>query len=154
ARRMLGGRASSFRDPQTDELIDHCQHVSLGCCTNLTDFCRRTGLDELLSPHERLYLFSPDGRRYEIAPSRWVPAPLHLLPSLLRLSYLSLGERFRLARAVRLLACTSPVDDPIGPTIGRWLRDHGQSERAIELFWSPIIVSALSESLDRAAVAP
>ena len=37
SRRRLGGRAASFRDPTSGELIDFCQHVSMGCCTNLAD---------------------------------------------------------------------------------------------------------------------
>jgi len=43
ARRSLGGRAGSFEDPQTGEQLDNCQHVLLGCCTNLIDFYRRIG---------------------------------------------------------------------------------------------------------------
>ncbi len=38
ARRQLGGRAGSFWDAEADAWVDHCQHVSLGCCTNLADF--------------------------------------------------------------------------------------------------------------------
>ena len=44
ARRSLGGRAGSFEDPQTGEELDNCQHVLLGCCTNLIDFYRRLGV--------------------------------------------------------------------------------------------------------------
>src|SRR5689334_16895699 len=40
ARRTLGGRAGSFEDPQTGDVLDNCQHVLLGCCTNLLDFYR------------------------------------------------------------------------------------------------------------------
>ena len=43
ARRSLGGRAGSYEDPQTGEQLDNCQHVLLGCCTNLLDFYRRIG---------------------------------------------------------------------------------------------------------------
>ena len=38
-----GGRAGSFHDPHTDRLVDYCQHIGMGCCTNLVDLCRRTG---------------------------------------------------------------------------------------------------------------
>ena len=38
-------------------------------------------------------------------------------------------------------------------TIGEWLRRHGQSDRAIERFWSVILVSALGETLDHASLA-
>jgi squalene-associated FAD-dependent desaturase len=154
ARRQLGGRAGSFRDPASDAWVDHCQHVSLGCCTNLADFCRRTGLAEWLRRDQTLYFFGPDGRRCDVSPSRWLPAPLHLLPSLLQLKYLSLRERLDIVSALRTLARTPAHADPAKLTMGQWLRTAGQTERAIELFWTPVIVSALSETVDRAAVPP
>jgi len=154
ARRQLGGRAGSFRDLASDAWVDHCQHVSLGCCTNLTDFCRRTGLSDLLRLDQTLHFFGPDGRRCDVAPSRWLPAPLHLLPSLLRLKYLSRRERLGIISGLRKLARTPIKDDAASPTIGHWLLTHGQTQRAIDLFWTPVIVSALSETVDRAAVPP
>ncbi|MGE5725834.1 MAG: FAD-dependent oxidoreductase, partial [Acidobacteriota bacterium] len=36
-RPYLGGRASSYQHPGTGEVVDNCQHVLLGCCTNLVD---------------------------------------------------------------------------------------------------------------------
>ena len=44
ARNRLGGRAGSFTDPATGQMVDACQHVSMGCCTNLAHFCARSGL--------------------------------------------------------------------------------------------------------------
>jgi uncharacterized protein with NAD-binding domain and iron-sulfur cluster len=61
ARRQLGGRAASFRDPVTDELIDYCQHVSMGCCTNLADFCRRCGIDDQFDRRAALHFFTRNG---------------------------------------------------------------------------------------------
>src|SRR6516164_1741540 len=69
ARRQLGGRATSFRDPESGAFVDHCQHVSLGCCTNLDDFCRRTGLADLLKCYRTLHFFGPDGRRHDVSAS-------------------------------------------------------------------------------------
>jgi squalene-associated FAD-dependent desaturase len=152
SRRQLGGRAGSFRDPASDAFVDHCQHVSLGCCTNLADFCRRTGLADLLRSDQTLHFFGPDGRRYDVGGSSLLPAPLHLMPALVRLKYLSLRERLGIMTALRKLARNSPVDDSNRPAIGTWLREHGQSDRAIELFWTPVVVSALSETMDRASV--
>src|SRR3989449_9495306 len=42
-RAYLGGRASSYQHPATGEVVDNCQHVLLGCCTNLIEFYRRGG---------------------------------------------------------------------------------------------------------------
>jgi uncharacterized protein with NAD-binding domain and iron-sulfur cluster len=42
-RPYLGGRASSYQHPGTGEVVDNCQHVLLGCCTNLIDFLPANG---------------------------------------------------------------------------------------------------------------
>ncbi len=158
SRRQLGGRAASFRDPGSGELVDHCQHVSLGCCTNLADFCHRVGLTDLFRRDRTLTFMSPEGRQFSLAGSRWLPAPLHLLPSLLRLGYLSWFERVRIVTALRQLAA-EPQSDELANRVGKldsieaWLRAHGQSSRAIELFWQPVIVSALSEEPGQTSVA-
>jgi len=154
ARRQLGGRAASFRDPAGGELVDHCQHVSMGCCTNLADFCRRTGIAGAFRRHRQLYFFGPDGRQYAFGASRWLPAPLHLGPAFLRLGYLTLGERIGVARAlVKLARAKFDDDDERQPTIGDWLRNERQSPAAIERFWAVVLVSALGEEVERASLA-
>lgn len=152
ARRRLGGRASSFRDPTSGEIVDRCQHVSLGCCTNLADFCSRSGIHHLFRRDRTLHFFGPAGDRYDLSAAAWVPAPLHLAPALLRLGYLSRGERLGIARAMWRMMREPVADDPAGPTIGQWLREQGQSVRAIEQFWSVVLVSALSETVDRSSL--
>jgi squalene-associated FAD-dependent desaturase len=152
ARRSLGGRAGSFRDPATGELVDHCQHVSMGCCTNLADFCRRVGIAQFFRRHRRLTFVGPDGRHYRLEGGP-LPAPLHLGPAFWRLTYLSVAERLRIGRAMWKLARYGAGDDEHAPTIGQWLAHEGQSARAIERFWSVILVSALGEELDRASLA-
>ena len=37
-------------------------------------------------------------------------------------------------------------------TIGEWLQQHRQTKRALDRFWAPVLVSALSETLDRASL--
>ncbi|MGH9570874.1 MAG: FAD-dependent oxidoreductase, partial [Candidatus Angelobacter sp.] len=37
-RPYVGGRASSYVHPGSGEVVDNCQHVLLGCCTNLISF--------------------------------------------------------------------------------------------------------------------
>ncbi|HEX7376701.1 MAG TPA: hydroxysqualene dehydroxylase HpnE [Pirellulales bacterium] len=150
-RRRLGGRAASFYDAAGGEWIDHCQHVSMGCCTNLADFCRRTAITGLLRRDPLLHFVGPDGRRVPFSASRWLPAPLHLAPAFMRLRFLTLRERLAIGRALLRLARTAPDDDTTN--IGEWLRVQGQSPRAIELFWSVVLVSALGEQLDRASLA-
>jgi squalene-associated FAD-dependent desaturase len=152
ARRQLGGRAGSFRDPASGELVDHCQHVAMGCCTNLADFCRRTRIDACFRRHRRLVFIGPDGRPHALAAAAWLPAPLHLLPGLLRQSYLGLADRWRIVRALVRLARWEKIGGG-DVTVGDWLLQRGQSQEAIQRFWSVVLVSALGETLDRASLA-
>jgi squalene-associated FAD-dependent desaturase len=152
ARRKLGGRAGSYVDRETDELIDHCQHVAMGCCTNFLDFCRRMGVAELLERHATLFFFGPDGGRSDFAPSRWLPAPLHLAGSLLGLKYLSWRSKVGIARAMLRLIRARRGSSSLEPRVLDWLRGQQQSEEAIERFWKVVLVSALGESLDRAGL--
>src|SRR5436189_11391 len=62
SRNRLGGRAGSFQDATSGQLVDACQHVSMGCCTNLAHFCRTLGIDHFLQTQRRLYFMTPDRR--------------------------------------------------------------------------------------------
>jgi phytoene dehydrogenase-like protein len=54
-RKKLGGRATSFTDVRTGEVLDNCQHVVLGCCTNYLDLLARLGVADRV-------VFMADGR--------------------------------------------------------------------------------------------
>ncbi len=153
SRRRLGGRATSFRDPESGDAVDHCQHVSMGCCTNLADFARRTGIADMFDHARVLHFFGPDGRRYDMAATRWLPAPLHLGPGLLGLGFLTLRERVAIARAMLKLARLPATDSPRSPTVAQWLADERMPPAAIERFWAVVLTSALGESLERASIA-
>src|SRR5665811_1026407 len=75
-RPYLGGRASSYELPGTAEVVDNCQHVLLGCCTNLIDFYRRLGVEEQIRWYDEITFLLPDGRASTLKPS-WLPAPMH-----------------------------------------------------------------------------
>src|SRR3954452_20519293 len=77
SRNRLGGRAGSFTDAATGQVIDTCQHVSMGCCTNFEHFCRTAGIGHLIKPQPVLYFMTPD-RRVSTFRSGRLPAPLHL----------------------------------------------------------------------------
>jgi len=147
ARRQLGGRATSFADPATGEEIDHCQHVAMGCCTNLLDLCQRTGLSELLRRDRRLHFFGPAGEYCPFEGAGGLPAPLHLAPGLWGLRYLSVGDRVRIGRAMRNL-WRHREESP--QTVAAWLARQGQSAAAVRDFWGVVLVSALSETAERA----
>ena len=153
ARRRLGGRAGSYVEKETGQAIDHCQHVAMGCCTSFLDLCRRTGILELFERHGTLHFFGPEGERCDFQASSWLPAPLHLGPAFLGLTYLSLAERLSIAATLLWLSRLPAKEQPGELTIGQWLQRRKQSPRSIERFWQVVLVSALGESLDRASLA-
>jgi squalene-associated FAD-dependent desaturase len=146
SRPRLGGRASSFQDPVTGELVDNCQHVSMACCANLADFSRRVGLDGLFRRDAELVFLAPDGgvSRFRAGVG---PAPLHLAGSFLTARFLSAGDKLRVAYGLACLAWNR--DQRAGESMADWLLRHGQSLRSITMFWAAILVSALSERLDQ-----
>jgi squalene-associated FAD-dependent desaturase len=144
-RPYLGGRASSYQHPGTGEVVDNCQHVLLGCCTNLLDLYRRSGVLDQVRWFTDLIFMEPGGRRSIIGPS-FLPEPLHTSPSFLKASALSFVDKAAVARA--MLALLSDIPDDGKPFLD-WLRAHGQTQRAIDRFWNVVLVSALNEDLDR-----
>ncbi len=148
-RPFVGGRATSYELPGTGEVIDNCQHVLLGCCTNLIDLYRRIGVEDKIRWYDRLFFIEPGGRRSEISPS-WLPPPFHTAPSFLKASSLAFGDKLAIARAMMSVAQRLPRDT--GETFMQWLKRHGQTERAIERFWKVVLVSALNEDLERMSV--
>jgi squalene-associated FAD-dependent desaturase len=154
ARRRAGGRAASFEDPLSGGLVDACQHVAMGCCTNFIDLCDRAGLDDALRRDRTLWFIGPDGDRSQCTPSRWLPAPLHLTPLLFGMQHFRFREKLALAMGMLRLARQRPGDDADAATALAWLRTSGcQPERVISLFWQPVIESALGESIDLVSVA-
>jgi squalene-associated FAD-dependent desaturase len=150
SRPRLGGRASSFHDPATGSDIDNCQHVTLGCCTNFRHFCETTGLGEYFRREPALYFVGPTGTidRFADGP---LPAPLHLTGAFAKLSYLSWSDKVALARGLKALSRPVSEQDEARP-FSEWLQRHKQPESAIQRFWLVVLVSALSESLDRLSV--
>jgi squalene-associated FAD-dependent desaturase len=155
ARRSLGGRAGSFDDPQSGEVLDNCQHVLLGCCTNLLDFYRRIGASDLIRFDRTIHFRDSHGGRHDLWGIRNWPAPLNLGPSLLQFNALSIYERIALTRAMLAMmqmgrAGRMALSDV---AFGDWLNEQRQPESLVEKFYDPIVVSGLNEETRRASAA-
>ncbi|HWZ12735.1 MAG TPA: hydroxysqualene dehydroxylase HpnE [Acidobacteriaceae bacterium] len=148
-RPYVGGRASSYEHPGTDEVIDNCQHVLVGCCTNLIDLYRRSGVAEQIRWYDRISFMEPGGRRSVLSPSP-LPAPLHTSLSFLHLEALTLNEKTAVGRGLMSFVRGAPADDR--ESFAEWLVRHRQPQRAIDRFWRPVLVSALNEEVDKISV--
>ena len=150
-RPFLGGRATSYVLPD-GEHVDNCQHVTLGCCTNLEDFYRRVGSVGKIKFFDRLVFLDPQGRRGEMN-AGLLPAPLHFTGSFASFAPLTLLDKLSIARAMLNIIqhAGNPPDlsEAGGISMLEWLRRRAQTQGAINRFWRVVLVSALDQELDR-----
>lgn len=148
ARHALGGRASSFEDPQTDgQLLDNCQHVLLGCCTNLIDLYRRLGVADKIRYERTIYFRDGNGRRFALWGVNGLPAPLHLGPAMALFGLLTIGERVAVQRAMIAMQRMGRSGREKLETVafGDWLDGVGTPASVITKFYDPVLISALNE---------
>ncbi|HWW14726.1 MAG TPA: hydroxysqualene dehydroxylase HpnE [Candidatus Dormibacteraeota bacterium] len=144
-RPYLGGRASSYQHPGTGEVVDNCQHVLFRVCTNLVEFYRRIGVEDKIRWYDEMTFIEPGGRSTVMHASP-LPAPLHTAPSFLQFPFLNAKDKLAISRAIAALTLRNQPDT--GRSFLDWCHQHGQTETAINRFWKPILISALSEDLD------
>jgi squalene-associated FAD-dependent desaturase len=160
ARSRLGGRATSFPDATTGDIVDNGQHVLLGCYADTLAFLREIGSEPHLLKQRGLAAVMIDraGRRskFECPP---LPPPLHLVAGVFdwdvlswsdRWSVLRMGGPIRIARRqmggdLRRLAA-SPDE-----SVESWLIRNGQTDRLREMLWNPLALAALNQSPSEAA---
>ncbi len=150
-RPFLGGRATSYVLPN-GEHVDNCQHVTFGCCTNLEDFYRRVGVLDKIRFFDRLVLRDPQGRQGSLQADIF-PAPLHMIGSFLTFAPFSARDKISIGRAMftiyRAHGRFPELEGNAPLSMLEWLKRQKQTPRAIERFWRAVLVSALSEELDR-----
>jgi squalene-associated FAD-dependent desaturase len=148
-RRYLGGRASSYEHPGTGEIIDNCQHVLLGNCVNLIDLYRRLSVSDAIRWFDRLTFIEPGGRRSILQPG-FLPAPFHSMRAFLRAPAFSFADKLAIGRGMSAFLIGIPGDSE--ENFAHWLARHGQTDRAIDRFWKPVLVSALNEDPEHMSV--
>jgi squalene-associated FAD-dependent desaturase len=145
SRQRLGGRAGSFTDPATGQLVDACQHAAMGCCTEFFRFCRAVGIAKFLERQPRLHFVTSDGVRSVFKADPW-PAPFHLGRALMGAHYLTPVEKLRVVWGLLRMRLESADADP---PLFDWLVKHRQTPRTIARFWGTVLISALNESVER-----
>jgi zeta-carotene desaturase len=149
SRRQWGGRATSWPDPKSGDVVDNGQHVFLGCYAETLALLEQLGTRSLVRfpAALRLVLREPGGRETRLDAGR-APGRLGLAWALFTWDRLPLGDRIELARAVALAPTPSP-----SLTTAEWLAGLGQRETAMRFFWQPLVEAALNERVDRAPAA-
>lgn len=153
-RGFLGGRAYSFVDATTGDVVDNGQHLFMGCYHHTIAFLRKIGSIHKLKFQETPQVCFLDAR----ARLSWfrcpnVPPPWHLSLGLLRLESLGLRDKLRalaVGRALRAAGNGSPSGlNEI--SVETWLNEMRQSAQLQRNFWNPLAVAILNQETRRAS---
>ncbi len=151
-RSFLGGRAYSFTDKVTGDVIDNGQHLMMGCYHHTLSFFEKIGsLGKLkFQSDPQVDFLQVDGtggvRRasFKCPP---LPAPLHLLAGLARLNTIGWPERISALRVGlglrRLNGSRAKLADI---TVREWLNELRQPELIQRRFWDIVALATLNEA--------
>lgn len=142
---FVGGRAYSYEHPSLHEDID-CQHVLLGCCTNLRALCATAGVADRIRWYDTLTFLQPDTPARTELSAGLLPAPMHTAVDFLRAPMLSLADKLGIARGLMEFVRGYPAEDT--ESVAAWLKRTGQTDRAIRHLWEPVIVGALNDTFE------
>ena len=163
ARPRLGGRATSYSDRVTGEVVDNGQHVIFGCYDETFRFLRAIGADQDVHFQPSLHVRYVDRSNKRVSlTSSHLPPPFHLVAAVLECDAMGAAERLAVLRMIGPLrhAGRDRRGDwrtgvaRLDETVREWLVRHGQGPRLRELLWEPLALAALNQHPDLAAAPP
>jgi squalene-associated FAD-dependent desaturase len=152
-RNFLGGRAYSFTDSVTGDVVDNGQHLMMGCYHHTLDFIRKIGATDKLKFQETPrvdFLHDTEGHASFKCPP--VPAPWHLLAGLSKLQTIGWKDRLRALRVGLEMRSLNGTRSRLADiTVREWLNEMGQTERMQQRFWDLMALATLNETPERAS---
>jgi zeta-carotene desaturase len=123
----------------------------LRCCVNLLNFYERLGVRDRIQFYREFYFLEPGGQMSVLRRGR-LPAPLHFAESLWRMRCLGRADKVGIIRALNAIRRERPRRKDLDRiSMLDWLLQKRQTPRAIDRFWRQVLVSAVSEDLERMA---
>ncbi len=153
-RPYAGGRAYSFRDRTTGDIIDNGQHLLIAGYVRTRAYLETIGSAHLLDIQKTPELvFHHPRRGYLRLRLPPFPSPLHLLAGVLASDLFSAGDKLGMVRAGVAIARESAEASrvPGGWTIDRWLDRVGASPDSRMSFWHPLAISMMNEKPESAS---
>ncbi len=149
-RQKAGGRAYSFTDEKTGDVIDNGQHVLIAGYHHTMELLERIGTKHLLTIQARPVLhFHHPQRGFCTFSLPSLPSPLHLLAGVLASDLFAFRDKLRLLWAgVRLRWHDS---SSAGKTIDGWLDHAWQSAELKRSFWEPLAIAIMNEHIGKAS---
>ncbi len=146
-----GGRARSFTDTRLNAEIDNGQHLMMGCYKETLNFFDIIGAKDNIEIQDNLSAkFAERGGRIFQLDASPLFYPLNLLIAMIRFRAVPFADRLKI---IFTLASLFRTDESKlnNISVKEFLRQKGQSERAISSFWEIISVGTLNTSTEKAS---
>lgn len=157
ARSHLGGRVSSVKHPRQDWQLDNCQHACFRVYDRFLQLLGRANAQQSikLQANTHLPFALPEKKVFSALTTGRLAPPNHMMGSMLSFPFLSMRDKLAMRKAVKAL---SKMDDQqmwqLDDTLFvDWLKQNGQTERAIDRFWAFFVLAALNISIQEASAA-
>ncbi len=147
----LGGRAYSFLDKSTSDIIDNGQHILMGCYKDTLDFIRLIKAENNFIFQEQLKVnfLKENFKLFQLKANNFI-YPFNILTALLNYKAISFSSRLKLLKFfVKLFF---PPDDYLNKlTVYQWLKQENQTEELIKSFWEILSVGILNTNINKAS---
>jgi len=147
----LGGRAYSFTEQKSNDIIDNGQHILMGCYSDTLHFLKLIGAKEnfIYQNSLRVNFLTKEGMQVRL--NSFTPIyPLNLLFALLNFKVITFAERLSLLKFVIKLPFISH-QKLLDKNVRDWLKEEKQSDDTIKSLWEIIAVGALNTNIDKAS---
>ncbi len=147
----LGGRAYSFTEQKSNDVVDNGQHILMGCYSDTINFLKLIGAKDNFIYQKSLQInFLTQAGKLVKLKSFTSLYPFNLLFALLNFKAITFRERLSLLKFVIKLPFIShqKLSDK---NVRDWLKEEKQSDDTIKSLWEIIAVGALNTNIDKAS---
>jgi len=150
----IGGRASRIFDKTSEEYLDNGQHLLSGAYDVFLNLLEYLGTSTMVAKPKGLvvpYIDSIDGKVISAildTTKAWGKAGT--LKGLLEFALLSSRDKYSIIRLALIISLGQAKTND-SETCTSFLKRYKQTERAIEVFWEPLILAVLNTPISRAS---
>ena len=155
ARKQLGGRVASIKDPETGYELDNCQHACFRVYSRFLQLVARAQAHDSVKLQNKTklpFIGIPEGNIAVLKDGRLSP-PNHMLGSMLGFPFLNLKDKVPMRKVIKKLAKMDEEEMLAldSQNFKSWLEEYGQTKKAIDRFWGFFVLAALNTKIEEAS---
>ena len=157
AGKTLGGRVSSITDNETGLKLDNCQHACFRIYDHFLQLINRCNAQNSIKFQQKTVLSFTDpnsGITGTLYDSNLKP-PNQMLKSILKFPHLTFKDKLKMRKVVKKLSKMTEEEriNLDGISFEKWLKENGQTQNSIDVFWGFFVLAALNLSVKEASTA-